>query len=197
MILYIKPQLMEHFQQEVTRYETPKVYPFERLLEHNSYKFEEDKIYSFRDTIEPVSSIRTKLFTGFKKACHDIYKFDSKTEKDLVILLEDDDYVLKWLRPAQNQFNIYWNNNSKKYEPDFVIETKDVIYLVEPKKEKEVTSSEVQEKAKAALNYCKNATDYTSKNSGKPWKYVLLPHTIVGLNMGFDYLAKTYEYRDN
>lgn len=37
------------------------------------------------------------------------------------------------LRPAPNQFRIYWLHNSKLYEHDFVAETADCIYLIEAK----------------------------------------------------------------
>ena len=191
---YIKPQLMEHFKKEVVKFEAPDVRAFSQILEHNSYKFIQDEIYDFKETIEPASRIKSLMFTGFKKACHKSYKFDSKTEKDFAIILEGDVSVEKWLRPAPNQFNITWNNNKKNYEPDFVVETKDKIYLVETKKEKDIPTEEVQQKAKAALEYCKNATDFTVQNGGKPWIYVLLPHDSVKLNMSFDYFVKLYEY---
>lgn len=191
---YIKPQLMEHFKKEVVKFEAPDVRAFSQILEHNSYKFIQDEIYDFKETIDPASRIKSLMFTGFKKACHKSYKFDSKTEKDFAIILEGDDSVEKWLRPAPNQFNITWDNNKKNYEPDFVVESKDKIYLVETKKEKDIPTEEVQSKAKAALEYCKNATDYTMQNGGKPWIYVLLPHDSVKLNMSFDYLMKQYQY---
>ncbi len=72
------------------------------------------------------------------KACHFEYKFDSKTEQDLALpVLEHDAKVIKWLRPAPNQFRIYWDNNSKRYEPDFVVETDTHIYLIESKAPKQ------------------------------------------------------------
>lgn len=193
---YIKPQLMEHFKKEVVRFEAPDVRAFSQILEHNSYKFLQDEIYDFKETIEPASRIKSLMFTGFKKACHKTYKFDSKTEKDFAIILERDDSVEKWLRPAPNQFNITWDNNKRNYEPDFVVESKDTIYLIETKKEKDISTEEVQSKAKAALLYCKNATEYTTANGGKPWKYVLLSHNSVKLNMDLEHLVKEYEYKD-
>ena len=193
---YIKPQLMEHFKKEVVRFEAPDVRAFSQILEHNSYKFLQDEIYDFKETIDPASRIKSLMFTGFKKACHKTYKFDSKTEKDFAIILERDDSVEKWLRPAPNQFNITWDNNKRNYEPDFVVETKDTIYLIETKKENDISTEEVQSKAKAALLYCKNATEYTTANGGKPWKYVLLSHNSVKLNMDLEHLVKEYEYKD-
>ena len=99
--------------------------------------------------------------------------------------MENDKEVLKWLRPAPNQFRIYWKHNSKIYEPDFVVETNDCIYLVEPKAANEINDPDVQAKAQAALKYCKHATEFTSEYGGKPWKYVLIPHDQVTKTSSF------------
>jgi type III restriction enzyme len=124
-----------------------------------------------------------------------MYKFDSKTEKDFAIILEDNKDVLKWLRPAGNQFHIYWQHNSRQYRPDFVVETADAIYMVETKKEGDIESAEVQDKSTAAKEFCKYASNYTAKNHGKPWKYVLIPHGAVQVNMSFMHLVKQYVVR--
>lgn len=115
-------------------------------------------------------------------------KFDSITELDFANVLEADNKVIKWLRPASNQFNIYWANGSKRYEPDYIVETSDCIYMVETKALKDITAEEVQAKKKAAEEYCKNASEYTAKNGGKPWKYHLLRHDIVSRTSSFEYL---------
>lgn len=192
---FIKPQLMKHFKKEVVRYEAPDVRGLTPIVRWNTTKFTQDEVYDFKATIEPTNRIRTLLFTGFKKACHNEYTFDSKTEKDFSIILEDDTSVIKWLRPAPNQFNITWNNNKSNYEPDFVVETADTIYLVETKKEKDIPTEEVQQKANAALEYCKNATEFTTNNGGKQWKYLLLPHNSVSISNDFNYFARQYEYK--
>ena len=67
--------------------------------------------------------------------------------------------------------------------------------MVEIKKEGDIETSDVQEKAQAALEYCKYATDFTIHNGGKLWKYVLIPHNAVMVNMSFDTLVKIYEYQ--
>ena len=190
---YIYVQLMEHFYFENPPYEKPIVWPFTKIEDHNFSKFTKDSIHHFTDTITPTSAIPTKVFSGFKKAYHSLYKFHSKTEKDFAALLEQDKKVDKWLRPSANQFKIYWKNNSKQYHPDFVAETADAIYLVETKKQDDIETADVQDKAKAALEFCKNATEYTLVNNGKPWKYILIPHNAVQLNMSFETLAKQYE----
>jgi type III restriction enzyme len=190
---FIYAQLMEHFYCETPTFEKPSVKPFTRIEEPNYSKYKKDAIVQYRETVTPTNSIPTKVFTGFSKAYHTLYKFDSKTEKDFAIILEDDKEVLKWLRPGINQFHIYWQHNSKQYNPDFVVETAEAIYMIETKKEGDIETPEVQDKARAAIEYCKHATDYTSKNNGKPWKYVLIPHGAVQLNMSFGFLVKQYE----
>lgn len=103
--------------------------------------------------------------------------------------------MLKWLRPAKRQFHIYWKNNSKQYVPDFVVETEKSIFMIETKQERDLEGAEVREKANAALEYCRYATEYMKANGGKPWKYVVIPHSEVLFNMGFDTLVKKNEFR--
>ncbi len=191
---FIFNQLIEHFYLEAPEFEKPviDVKSFTRIEDHNYTKFTQDSIRDFKETITPTSAIPTKIFTGFKKACHTLYKFDSKAEKDFSIILEQDSQVKKWLRPAPNQFKIYWRHNSKQYRPDFVAETDETIYLIEIKKESDIDDTEVQEKATAAKEYCKYASEYNSQHGNKPWKYILIPHNVVMINMSFDTLANTY-----
>jgi len=186
---FIYAQMMEHFFCESPRYEDVVVLPFQSIKEHNFSKYTADAVYPYTETIEPTSSIPSKVFVGFQKACHDKYKFDSKTEKDFAIILEKDNDVLKWMRPADGQFEIWWAHNSHRYNPDFVVETKDVIYMVETKMQKDMESEEVREKAKAALLYCKHATQFARENQKKGWAYVLIPHEAVQFNMSFNNLV--------
>jgi type III restriction enzyme len=101
------------------------------------------------------------------------------------------------LRPAQKQFRIYWKHNSRQYHPDFVVETGSTIYMIETKKEGDIETAEVREKTEAAILYCKNATEFTAQHGGKPWKYVLIPHNAVMVNMSFETLVRKFEANDN
>lgn len=195
---FIYQQLMEHFYVEAPEFEKPviDVKAFTKIEDHNYSKYSQDQIYNYKETINPTSAIPTKIFTGFNKAYHLLYKFDSKTEKDFSIILEQDNDVIKWLRPAHNQFRIYWAHNSKQYQPDFVVESKDAIYIIETKKQDAMNDEEVKDKARAAIEYCKYASEYTSANEGKPWKYVLIPHNAVQTNMSFSHLINQYELKE-
>jgi type III restriction enzyme len=191
----IYSQMMPHFYLEEPEYEQPMVYGFVEILEHNFEKLTADKVHDFKETITPTSAIPTKVFSGFQKACHSLYKFDSKTEKDFACLIEQDRDVLKWLRPARNQFQIWYDRNSKRYEPDFVVETATAIYMVETKMARDMDSDEVQQKAKAATKYCSGASEHTAANGGKRWSYLLIPHDAVMHNMSFDGLACRHEVK--
>lgn len=189
----IYSQMMQHFFVEDPEYEDARVYPFVRIEEHNYEKLLDDGIHDFKETINPTSAIPSKVFVGFQKTCHLKYKFDSKTEKDFAILLEGDRDVLKWLRPSRSQFHIHYERNTKRYEPDFVVETETAIFMVETKSQRDMETEGVAKKTEAALTYCANATTFTTSNGGKPWKYLLIPHDAVLANMGFDSLASKYE----
>ncbi|PIQ21310.1 MAG: restriction endonuclease subunit R [Cytophagales bacterium CG18_big_fil_WC_8_21_14_2_50_42_9] len=186
-------QMREHFRMSEPTYLEPKVLPFVKIENWNFSTLANAGTRDYRDQIQPASAIPKYVCRGFEKACHVEYKFDSKTEKDFAYILEHEKAVLKWMRPAPNQFRIYWANNSSRYQPDFVVETEDAIYLIETKAAEQVSSAEVQDKKKAALQYCKHATNFTKANGGKPWYYILIPHTEVNLNTSFNHLKNQFQ----
>lgn len=181
-------QMKEHFELSQPDYVKPNVLPFVKIEEHNYSVLTNTGYKDYRDIIQPTGLIPKYVFRGFEKACHLEYKFDSKTEQDLAFVLENDKSVLKWLRPAANQLRIYWDNNSKRYEPDFIVETEKAIYMIETKAANEMQDADVLAKKTAADKYCKYATEYTLANDGKPWKYFLIPHNQVTRTVGLDYL---------
>ncbi len=178
-------QMMQHFKLKESGYIKPNVKPFTKIEDWNFTALKNAGYKDYRDENFPASTVPNFVFRGFEKSCHFEYKFDSRTEQTISFIMENDKDVLKWLRPAPNQFRIYWHNNSKLYEPDFIAETADSIYMLEPKAEKEMEQKDVQEKAAAALKYCKYASEYTAEHGGKKWKYVLIPHTQVTKTSSF------------
>lgn len=188
----IYKQMHHHFDLQSTDYLEPKILPFTKIEQHNFTALASEGFRDYRDVITPLSLVPKFVFRGFEKACHFEYKFDSNTEKDFAIILENDDKVDKWMRPAPNQFRLWWSNNSKKYEPDFVVETADTIYLVEPKEAGKMTDPDVQDKRNAAVKFCRYATQYSAENGGKPWKYALVPHDKITITTGFEFLMAQY-----
>jgi len=189
----IYSQMNEHFYKEETNYTTSEIRPFSKIEIGFGGKYFSDEIYDYNAHIVP-NEIRSKIFKGFKKSCHSLYKFDSNTEKTLAIVLESDNDVLKWMCPNIKQFNIYYDrDSSSRYQQDFVVETVDCIYMVETKDSRMVTGkidAVVTKKMKAASQYCLSATEFNSENGGKPWQYVLISHDEVRVNSSFIYLVK-------
>lgn len=60
---------------------------------------------------------------------------------------------------------------------------------LEPKASNQMEDATVPAKKEAAIKWCKNASDYAAANGGKPWRYVLIPHTAIAVNMMLDGLA--------
>jgi type III restriction enzyme len=185
-------QMKQRFEISGAEYVDPTVFPFVKIEPWNFSALINEGYRDYRETITPTSSIPRYVFRGFEKACHFEYKFDSKTEQDLAFILENDKQIMKWLRPSPNQFRIYWDHNSKRYEPDFIVETADAIYMLETKMSTQMDALDVQSKKQAAEKYCKHATDFTSMNEGKPWKYGIIPHSSVSRTSSFAFLIAQF-----
>lgn len=182
-------QMKQHFVLHSSDYIAPRVFPFIRIEQWNFSSFVNAGYKDYRDIVTPTNSIPKYVFRGFEKACHFEYKFDSKAEQDLAFVLENDATVIKWLRPAPNQFRIYWDNNSKRYEPDFIVETGDTIFMIEVKRADQTEEETVLAKKVAAERYCKFASEYTEANEGKKWKYLILPHNEISRTVSMSFLT--------
>lgn len=191
----IYSQMMDHFQTSEPEYGESTVQPFVRIEPWNFSALPDDKRHH-TDVISPLRLIPKLVFSGFEKACHFEYKFDSKTEKDFATLLENDETVIRWMRPSQRQFNIYWDKTSRTYQPDFVVETAKCIYLAETKASNELESPEVLSKMKAALTYCSRASTFTAEYGGKPWRYLLIPHDEVNQSTTLEYFCSRYMHEE-
>ncbi len=144
----------------------------------------------------PDGDVPKCLFNGFKKALHPIYKFDSAPEKRFAIVCEQNSEVLKWLRPAPKQFNLFYGNG-QRYEPDFVVETSDTMYLVEVKGEDKLNDESNLLKKQRAVRYCQVASVYCSGHGMKDWKYLYIPSQQIQTNSSFMMLAQRFEVKDD
>jgi len=174
----VHAQMQAHFRRGVTEFEVTVVRGFERpKIASVSYDAGEKARY-FRNNVDERSMIRGMLFQGYRKCLYPIQKFHSDTERQFAVMLEDEDAVLKWFKPAREDFKIFYTSENT-YEPDFVVETKTEKLICEPKAERDVESEEVKEKAAAAIRWCEAATEHELQHGGKPWRYVLIPHTEI------------------
>ena len=143
-------------------------------------------------TTIPDGDVPKCLFNGFKKALHPIYKFDSAPEKRFAIVCEQSKEVIKWLRPAAKQFNLFYGNG-QRYEPDFVVETSDTMYLVEIKGEDKLNDENNLQKKQRAVRYCQVASVYASGHGLKQWKHLYIPSQQVQTNSSFTMLAQRFD----
>ena len=183
-------QMKEHFFREETSFQAKEMRPFSRIESNFGSKLQSDEVYDLNANV-PAGEVPQKVFGGFKKACHTLYKFDSNPERILALVLENDKVVLKWMRPAPKQFNIYYGpGGCSHYEPDFIVETTSQIFMVETKARKELYASDVIEKAVAAQVYCQAASDWNADHGGKSWTYALISYDEVRINSSFEFLIK-------
>ncbi|MDO9254931.1 MAG: DEAD/DEAH box helicase family protein [Bacteroidales bacterium] len=187
----IYEQVKDNITIEIIAKSKPEAEAYALILPWNFSKEKDDAVLNFKDTVSP-KLLSSKVFTGFSKSCHETYKFNSIPEKRFSEIIENSEEVEKWLRPALKQFNIWYDNNSKQYVPDFVAETAETIYLIEIKAENELEDKIVKMKESAAINYCRTATDINKERNEKAWKYVLIPHDKTDTNMSFLRLVTEY-----
>ena len=142
----------------------------------------EGEVLTLQQTPTEKSRIATVVYGGFAKCAYTFQKFQSDTERVLAQILERDS--MRWLRPVQGQFNIYYRRGVEQpeYVPDFVAATSAANLLIETKKAMDIDSDDVRAKAKAAVEWCAHASDYSAKHGGKPWRYLLIPHDAVVVN---------------
>ncbi len=117
------------------------------------------------------SNIKKYLFTGYKKSYYPANAFDSDTERQFSIILEEDPDVIRWIKPPLNQLRLFWKAG-QQYNPDFLVETTTGKYMVEVKALNEVNNEEVVSKAREGIRWCTFAT--TADPDHKSWEYRLI-----------------------
>ena len=155
---------------------------YNRTIRKNLYE-------NFKDEKENIKSI---LFDGIKRGVFESAKFDSKPELILARVLErEKDFVQNWLRPDPAEFNITYNR-THKYQPDFVVETENTIYLVEVKGEDKINQADVIAKKNRAIKYCQVVSEWSKANGYKEWKHVFIPSKQIQESSSFKQLATQF-----
>jgi type III restriction enzyme len=182
----IYAQMMQHFYCE-NGFLQEEVIGTRNYNLQQSYGYVE-RVGLYENYTEKIQSV---LFDGVKKGVFSTAKFDSHPELLLARVLEVDADVQNWLRPAAREFNITYNHG-RNYEPDFVVETKCAIYLVEVKGEDKLKDPDVIAKKKRGIQYCEVASRWGKANGYKDWQYLFIPSKQVMPNSSFLQLAKRF-----
>lgn len=165
----------------------------EEVVGTRNYNLQQSYTFSERVNLYAAyaEKIQSVLFEGIKRGVFSTAKFDSMPELVLARVLENDSDVQNWLRPAPREFNITYNRGSH-YEPDFVVETDGVIYLVEVKGEDKLNDPDVIAKKKRGIQYCEVASHWGKANGYKEWQYLFIPSQKIMPNSSFLQLAKQF-----
>jgi len=195
LVNLIHSQMQHHFTEMAASYVAHVTKGF-RTLRPNNYTAGADEVV--RDFRTPIpegekNRIKSMLFGGFQKCLYPAQKFDSDPERRFAVILESDEDVLKWFKPAKSDFQIHYSHD-ESYEPDFVVETKTSKFLCEPKRASEMTDEKVLAKADAAVVWCEHATGHAKANNGKHWTYLLIPHDQISEQMSLAGLAARCTY---
>ena len=183
---FVHAQMQNHLWESAVDYEV-KISKGFSALKQSAFTAAADGVRHFRPPVDEKSKIGQMVFGGFQRCLYPVQKFDSDTERRFSVILEkeSDKTIQKWFKPAKGQFQIFykWGRDHLEYQPDFVVETTERIFMVETKARNEMEAAEVLAKKEAALKWCGHATDHNCANGGKPWQYLMVPHDVVAENM--------------
>ena len=184
--------MQEHYWEDVAGYEVKISKGFTELKPSAYTHSVQEPLADYRVSPSDKSNMAKYLFGGFTRCLYPVQKFDSDAERKLAMILERE--ASKWFKPAKGQFQIFYRQGADhlEYQPDFVAEAADTIYMLEPKASNQLDDPIVLAKKDSAIKWCRNASEHAASHGGKPWRYLLIPHDAVADNMTLGGLAARY-----
>jgi type III restriction enzyme len=189
---FIHSQMQAHYWEEAGGYEVKISKGYTELKESAYTHTAAEQPLDYRVSPSDKSNMAKYLFNGFARCLYSVQKFDSEAERKLAVILDRD--ALKWCKPAKGQFQIFYRLGADhlEYQPDFVAETPEAIFMLEPKMRNQMEDAIVLVKKDAAVQWCANASDHARSNGGKPWRYLLIPHDEIAENITLDALVQRF-----
>jgi type III restriction enzyme len=190
---FIYAQMQHHYWEEAEGYDVKISKGFTELKQSAYSVTAGDPPLDFRQSPQNKSNMAKYHFGGFLRCLYTVQKFDSDAERKLAVILDRES--IKWFKPAKGQFQVFYKSGTDhlEYQPDFIAEISDIIYMLEPKARNMLADPEVLAKKDAAVTWCKNASAHAAGYGGKPWRYVLIPHDVIAENRTLDGLAQQFE----
>lgn len=143
-------------------------------------------VLHYTKEISDKRNIRQYVFEGYKKSYYSQNAFDSDDERRFSVILEEDDAVLRFIKPPLNQLGLFYKAG-RQYNPDFIVETNDAKYMIEIKAANRTDDADVLDKAKSAIQWCSCATDVDTDH--KPWQFKLIPGQEIIIGNTFKYVV--------
>ena len=190
---FVHAQMQQHFWQDTqVEYEVVISRGFTELRESAYTTIAGEPPLDFRNSPADKTNMSRYLFGGFQKCLYPTQKFQSDAERKLAVVLERE--AEKWFKPARGQFKLFYRvgTDEQEYQPDFVAETADGIFMLEPKASNQMEAPDVLAKRDVAVEWCRRATEHAKSYQGKPWTYVLIPHDAIAENVTLAGLASRY-----
>jgi type III restriction enzyme len=189
---FIHAQMQDHYWEAEVEHEVKISKGFTELKLSAYTASATEPLLDYRQSPNDKSNMAKYLFGGFQRCLYSVRKFQADAERKLAVILERE--ASKWFKPAKGQFQIYYKSgvDHLEYQPDFVAEAADCIYMLEPKAANQMKDADVLAKRDAAVTWCKQASDHAASYDGKQWKYVLIPHDAIAENMTLSGLASRF-----
>jgi type III restriction enzyme len=189
---FIHAQMQEHYWEDAVDYDVVVSKGFTELKTSAYTQGVAEEPSDYKVSPPDKSNMAKYLFGGFEHCLYPVQKFASEPERKLAVILDRD--TIKWLKPAKGQFQIFYRNGAEllEYQPDFVAETEDRIFMLEPKASNQMADAVVLAKKEVAVKWCVNASNHSRNYGGKPWRYLLIPHDEIAVNITIDALAKRF-----
>lgn len=193
IMMYKKDIANKIYQQMMQHFYCDNGFIQEEIIGTRDYNLQHTYNYSERVNFFATytSKITSVLFDEIKNGVFSTAKFDSHPELLLARAMETDADVKNWLRPSPQEFDITYNHGHN-YEPDFVVETEDIIYLIEVKGEDKLNDPDVIAKKKRSIKYCEVATRWCKANGYKEWRHLFIPSKQIQSTSSIQNLAKRF-----
>jgi type III restriction enzyme len=142
-----------------------------------------------RTTDRPVSGDRFGEFSrplayeGWTRSLFPLEWFDSRPERTVANLVDDDAHVSLWVRLHVGDLPILWNSAGQEYHPDFIVlDAAGTHWVVEVKMDKEMSTEDVKGKREAARRWA----NYVNADAqvGVTWRYLLVSESDVDTARG-------------
>jgi type III restriction enzyme len=189
---FVHAQMQDHYWEEAVGYEVKVSKGYTELKPSAYSQSAKEPTADYKVSPDDKSNMAKYLFGGFTRCLYPVQKFASDPERRLAVILERE--ATRWFKPTKGQFQIVYRQGSDhlEYQPDFVAEADGAVYMLEPKAANEMNDPVVLAKKEVAVAWCKNASEHAKEHGGKPWRYVLIPHTAVTDNMTLKGLAEKF-----
>jgi type III restriction enzyme len=122
-------------------------------------------------------------YEGWKRSLFPVEWFDSRPERTVANMVDDDRDVTCWVRLHIGDLPILWNSGGQEYNPDLIVIGLDGMYwVVEVKMDKEMSSEDVKGKREAARRWANYVN--SDEKVRVAWRYLLVSESDVDTAKG-------------